>query len=59
MKGVDDARPAAPLAPAVVALAPAPLLPPTSSIGLMLSPGDEAALHAATMAIAETTQTER
>jgi hypothetical protein len=59
MKGVVEVRPAAPLAPAVVVLAPVPLLPPTSSGAPMWSPGDDAALHAATMTIAEATQTER
>jgi hypothetical protein len=42
-----------------LALGLVPLLPPDTSIGVMLFPDEEAALHAATMAIPEATQKKR
>jgi hypothetical protein len=51
---VDPLAPDAPLDPEL-----APVLPPVEVIGLMVFPDEAAALHAATMAIAEATQTKR
>lgn len=52
---IEPPAPDVPLVPVLVV----PLAPPELSIGLMVFPGEEAALHAATMANAEATQTKR